>query len=138
MRLEVDRKVSSIEYWKKFGEKVRNRRNELKSLTKIIKSSNKNIMALGTLTKGNELFQYSGIDKNLIELIGEVNSNKFGKVVPESLIPIVSEAEILGINPDYLLILLWHFKNTFMEKTKEYRANGGKLNFPSPQVEIIS
>jgi hypothetical protein len=138
LQLEVDRKVSSIEYWKKFGETVRNRRNELNSLIEIIKSSNKTIMALGASTKGNVLLQFSGIGKNLIELIGEVNPDKFGKVTPGSLIPIVSETEILKMNPDYLLILPWHFKQTFMDTTKEYRANGGKLIFPLPQVEIIS
>ena len=39
-------------------------------------------------------------------------------------------------NPDYLLILAWHFVAEFKEREKEYLDNGGKFIIPCPKFEI--
>ena len=50
-----------------------------------------------------------------------------------TLIPIVSEREILERNPDYLLILPWHFRDFFLSNPA---MKGCTLVFPLPELTI--
>jgi hypothetical protein len=69
--------------------------------------------------------------------VAEVNEDKFGAFTPGTLIPIVSEAEAKDMKPDYFFVLPWHFRDTIIEREKAYLAQGGKLIFPLPEIEII-
>ena len=70
-----------------------------------------------------------------IDEIGEVNSNKFGTVTPGSMIPINSEESVLSNEPDYLIILPWHFRDFFVKSSKFIGRN---LVFPLSELEIIT
>ena len=41
------------------------------------------------------------------------------------------------MKPDYFLVLPWHFKNSILEREREYTASGGKFIFPLPDIEIV-
>ena len=41
------------------------------------------------------------------------------------------------MNPDYFLVLPWHFKNGIVRREKEFLQRGGKLIFPFPEIEIV-
>jgi hypothetical protein len=41
-------------------------------------------------------------------------------------------------NPDYLLILPWHFINEFINREQEFLKNGGSFIVPCPKFEIIN
>jgi NDP-4-keto-2,6-dideoxyhexose 3-C-methyltransferase len=96
--------------------------------------ANKKVYGLGASTKGNVLLQYFNIDKKLIQKIGEVNEDKFGKFTPGSLIPMISEKELLELNPDYIVILPWHFR-PFFDELKSLK--GKTLVYPLPKFEIV-
>ena len=68
--------------------------------------------------------------------IAEVNEDKFGRVTPGTKIPIVSEATAREMKPDYFLVLPWHFKNGILAREQEFLANGGRMIFPFPEIEI--
>ena len=72
-----------------------------------------------------------------VEAIAEVNPDKFGHVTPGSHIPIVSEADALKMKPDYYLVLPWHFKDNILQREQKYLADGGKMIFPFPEIEIV-
>ncbi len=78
------------------------------------------------------ILQYCGFTETEIGEIGEVNADKFGSYTPGSLIPIREESAVLASNPDYLLVLPWHFR-TFFEKLTSLA--GRQLLFPLPAVE---
>ena len=40
-------------------------------------------------------------------------------------------------NPDYLLVLPWHFIGNFVERESEFLSGGGKFIVPCPKFEII-
>lgn len=98
------------------------------------KQDGKKVCGLGASTKGNVLLQYYGITKDLICQIGEVNEDKFGSFTPGTLIPLVPESVVLDSNPDYIVILPWHFKEFFINLPA---LKGRKLVFPLPKFEII-
>ena len=52
-------------------------------------------------------------------------------------IPIISEEESRKMEPDYYLVLPWHFKKEFLERERECLARGIGMIFPLPTIEII-
>lgn len=120
-----------------FAKRVEQHRADLRSLISSLVADGKKIVGYGASTKGNVLLQYCNIGINEIPFVAEVNSDKFGSYTPGTLIPIISEAEAREMNPDYLFVLPWHFKNSILEREKEYIVNGGKFIFPMPEIEII-
>ncbi|OYX83430.1 MAG: methyltransferase, partial [Azorhizobium sp. 35-67-5] len=97
----------------------------------------KKVLGYGASTKGNVTLQFCGITEKELSAIAEVNTEKFGKVTPGTRIPIISEAEARAIQPDYFLVLPWHFKEGILQREKEYIAKGGKFIFPFPEIEIV-
>jgi hypothetical protein len=98
------------------------------------KSSGKLVAGLGASTKGNVLLQYYGITSDLVAEIAEVNEEKFGHLTPATHIPLMPEDDVLSRNPDYLLVLPWHFRKYFEISPKFV---GKKLIFPLPEFEIV-
>lgn len=119
----------------KFRKGVEVARQDLLEFLLNAKSTGKVVYGLGASTKGNVLLQYYGINEDLLPLIGEVNEDKFGSFTPGTLIPLLPEKEILELNPDYLLVLPWHFKDFFISLPM---MKGKKLVFPLPKLEIIN
>lgn len=117
-----------------FSARTRRAKADLVDFIAEVRRAGKLIYGLGASTKGNVLLQYCGITPEQIEMIGEVNPDKFGCFSPGSLIPIVSENDILSRKPDYLLILPWHFRN-FFENNEKFK--GIKLVFPLPNLEVV-
>ena len=109
----------------------------LVSLLKNLKDMKKKVFGYGASTKGNVILQYCGIKKDTIPLIGEVNSFKYNKYTPGSKIKIIPEKKLKSLNPDYLLVLPWHFRDFIIKKEKDYLKKGGKLIMPLPDIEII-
>jgi len=118
-----------------FKTRVESAKKELMNFLIAAQREGKRVCGLGASTKGNVLLQYYGIDTNLVDQIGEVNEDKFGSYTPKTLIPLVSEKELLESNPDYLLVLPWHFRDFFENADK---LKGQTLIFPLPQLEIVS
>lgn len=117
-----------------FKERIEEQRRALMNFLTDCKASGKRVAGLGASTKGNVLLQYYGIGEDLLPVIGEVNEDKFGSFSPGTLIPLAPENEVLKSNPDYLLVLPWHFKEFFMALPS---MKGRKLIFPLPNFEII-
>ena len=49
----------------------------------------------------------------------------------------MSEEQARAMNPDYFLVLPWHFKDGIVRREKDFMQRGGKLIFPFPEIEII-
>jgi len=128
--------ITSVPYTK-FEMDCHVMKDELNSFIKEQKAIGKSIYILGASTKGNTLLQYYGIDNNLITAAAERNSEKVGRRTPATNIPIISEEEARESNPDFFIVLPWHFKDEIIEREKDYLNNGGKLIFPLPKFEVI-
>jgi SAM-dependent methyltransferase len=131
-------KLNDIETWKSFFNRIEDLKNTTFDFIKQEKDKGKKIWAYGASTKGNTLLQYFNLDNNLIDGIADRNPQKWGLKTVGTNIPIFSEAEMRKNNPDYLLILPWHFINEFIEREKKYLINGGQFIVPCPKFEIIS
>ena len=126
--------LDTTEAFDAFNVRVEQAKNDLMNFLEKAKSEGKKVCGLGASTKGNVLLQYYGITQDLISEIGEVNSDKFGSYTPGTLIPLIPEATVLASNPDYLVVLPWHFRK-FFESLPSMK--GKKLVFPLPKFEIV-
>ncbi|MCT7968530.1 class I SAM-dependent methyltransferase [Laspinema sp. D1] len=123
--------------FRSFEERVFEHRKNLLSLIRALNEDGKKVLGYGASTKGNVLLQFCGLTAQDIPCIAEVNPDKFGSYTPGTHIPIVSEEEARAMKPDYMLVLPWHFKDSIIRRESEYLANGGKLIFPLPEIEIV-
>lgn len=129
--------LHTVKPYFEFAQRTYEHRDSLISLVRSLRADGKTIYGYGASTKGNVLLQWCGFTSDDITAIGEVNSDKFGCVTPGTNIPIVSEEEVKSNNPDYLIVLPWHFKNGIIQREKEYMNSGGKFIFPLPYIQII-
>lgn len=118
-----------------FAKRVANSKRELLEFIRAAHAEGKVVAALGASTKGNVLLQYCGLTDKEISFVGEVNAEKYGCFTPGTWIPIIPENDLLQNEPDYLIVLPWHFRKFFVAKRKWKHA---KLVFPLPNLEIVS
>jgi len=137
LKQEEDMGLDTPKPYREFEERVFRHRKNLKELIEALVADGKKIIGYGASTKGNVLLQFCGLTSEHIPFIAEVNQEKFGAYTPGTNIPIISEKEAKAMNPDYLFVLPWHFKNNILEREKEYAAQGGKFIFPLPEIEIV-
>lgn len=134
---EADSKRYGIEGWSRFASRLAERQEGLRRLLEQLKLGGKRVAGLGASTKGNVLLQTSKVGSDLLQSVGEVNEEKIGKFLPGSLIPIVSEKELVTSRPDYLLLLPWHFREGFTHNLGGFISSGGRLILPLPELEIV-
>ena len=123
--------------YRQFEEKVFQHRRDLVDLIHRLNADGKKIAGYGASTKGNVLLQFCGFTSKDITCIAEVNPDKYGAFTPGTNIPILSEADVKASNPDYLLVLPWHFRDGIVAREEAYLAGGGKMIFPLPEIEIL-
>ena len=124
--------------WRSFDKLAKSRISDLEKLLIKVKNEGKRVAGLGASTKGNVFLQALSEEAlSVIEEIGEVNSFKFGKVTPGTRIPIRAETEVLESSPDYILVLPWHFKDSFDARLSDYVSAGGKVIYPLPELVIV-
>jgi len=123
--------------YREFENRVYNHRKNLVDLICSLNADGKLIVGYGASTKGNILLQFCGLSEKEIPFIAEVNQDKFGKMTPGTNIPIISEEEARKMQPDYLFVLPWHFKNGIISKERAFISNGGKFIVPLPEIQII-
>jgi len=130
--------LETLRPFEAFWQQVLASRESLLAFFAQAKRENKTIVGYGASTKGNVLLQFCGITPDMMPCIAEVNEDKFGCFTPGTLIPIVPEQQARAMNPDYFLVLPWHFRDAIIAREAEFRARGGKLVFPLPTLDIVA
>jgi hypothetical protein len=137
LEYEKTLKLYDLETWKNYQTKVNELRCRILNFITAEKKKGKTIWGYGASTKGNTLLQYFGLTSEHIDGIAERSEFKYGLRTVGTDIPIFSEDEMRKAKPDYLLVLPWHFINEFIDREKDFLANGGKFLVPCPEFEII-
>ena len=131
-------KINSLYPYKKFYKNILKIKFDLKQLILSIKKQDKSIFILGASTKGNTILQFLNLNNKIINYAVERNKQKIGAITIGSNIKIISEQMSKRLNPDYYLVLPWHFKNEILNREKEFVRKGGNLIFPLPKIQIIN
>ena len=126
--------LSGLAPYHAFFNRVEQNRRLLREFVARVHGEGKRLCGLGASTKGNVVLQYCGFSSRDIDVIGDVNPDKFGALTPGTWIPIDDEAKVLALSPDYLLVLPWHFRDFFLRNPA---FAGRQLVFPLPQLEVV-
>jgi NDP-4-keto-2,6-dideoxyhexose 3-C-methyltransferase len=121
--------------------RMRNRilthRDDVRNFFSLMKAAGKKVYGYGASTKGNIVLNYCGIGADDLVAIGDRNSEKDGLVTPGSRIPIISHEKLRAIKPEYLFVLIWHFRTEVIRDEMEFIKRGGKLVFDLPRIHVV-
>ncbi len=134
---EKNLKLSDPKTFKNFINTINASKQKLVNFLKKAKKIGKTVHAYGASTKGNVLLQYYKINNKMIDCVAERNKNKYNLYTPGTNIKIISEVLSRFDNPDYYLVLPWHFKKEILIREKNIRKKGTKFIFPLPNLKII-
>jgi hypothetical protein len=134
---EFDLELDTDKPYKNFQDRINLHKEKLSSLLKGLKKEGKKIHVYGASTKGNSILQWCGIDHTTIDYASDRNPEKDGARTIGTNIPIISEEKSRAMNPDYYLVLPWHFREEFLAREKAMIDKGIGFIFPLPEIEIV-
>ena len=137
LKEEIKFKLDKVKTFINFFKLINTQKTKLTKLIKKINYNKKSIHGLGASTKGNVLLQYFNISNKQIKYISDRNPQKYNTYTPGTKIKIISEKLSRKIQPDYYLVLPWHFKTEILKRESLIRKSGTKFIFPLPKMKII-
>jgi hypothetical protein len=137
LKSEKKLKLSDQNTFKKFINSINKSKKKLVNLLDKINRDGKKVHGYGASTKGNVLLQYYKINNQMIDFVAERNKNKYNLYTPGTNIKIISEDKSRLKNPDYYLVLPWHFKKEILTREKITRKKGTKFIFPLPELKVL-
>ena len=136
-RKELNHNMLTLNYYYKFQEKVTQIKNNFLLFLIQQKQKKKSTFAYGAAAKGNTLFNYCGVKKDLITCVVDASPYKQEKYLPCSHIPVVSEKAIIDEKPDYILILPWNIKTEIVNQLHYIKKWNGKFVVTIPELNIF-
>jgi SAM-dependent methyltransferase len=135
--LERTAGVTTLDYYSRFAEQVRQTKRELLKTLIAIKEAGHSIAGYGAPGKGNTLLNYCGIREDFLDYTVDRNPYKQGKFLPGTHIPIFEPSKIGETRPDYILILPWNFAEEIVAQLEYVQEWGAQFIIPVPQVAIV-
>ena len=126
-----------IEIYRKFSNRVKKAKIDFMTFLLKTKSEGKSVVGNSCPGRSVTLLNYYGVDTELIPYIAEQpTSLKLGMFLPGKLIPIIDNDILLKEQPDYVILLAWHYAEPIMNQLKE-RGLKSKFVIPLPDLRII-
>lgn len=121
----------------RFADRIKGLRRRVMNFLIEETAKGKRIFGYGASTKGNTFLQYSDLSNTIIQKIADRSSAKWGLKTVATNIPIISEADMRAEKPDYLLVLIWQFRDAVIQREMDYLKAGGKMIFALPLPELV-
>jgi 2-polyprenyl-3-methyl-5-hydroxy-6-metoxy-1,4-benzoquinol methylase len=124
--------------YKQYAKKVIKVRKDLNEMLWKLKLNKKKIVGVGCPGRSITLLSYCNISNQLIDYIAEQNSSlKLNMFTPSTHIEIIDEKHMIKKQPDYALILSWHYGKNVMKNLRN-KGFKGKFIMPLPKPRIIN
>lgn len=137
LKKELDFGLNKLDTFKRFATRVKKARLEFMDFLYKTNKAGKSIVGNSCPARSSTLLNYYGVDKELLPYLAEQpTSLKLNMFLPGKHIPIVNNQILIEEQPDYVVILAWHYAKPIMEQLK---ARGLKSDFiiPLPDFKII-
>lgn len=123
--------------YKRFAERILKSRNELRSLMVRLHDEGRKVVGVGCPGRCVTLLAYCGVSTDLMPYIAEqATSLKLGMFTPSTHIPIIDEAAMLAEQPDYAVILSWHYAEPIIRALRQ-KGLRSKIIVPLPDLRIL-
>ena len=137
LKLEETSGLNKLETYTKFANRVAKAKKDFINFILKAKQEGKTIVANSCPGRCVTLLNYYGIGPDLIPYITEQpTSLKLDMFLPGKHIPIINNEILERDQPDYIILLAWHYAETIMEQLK---MRGLKSTFviPLPDLKIV-
>lgn len=134
---EVRRGLHDGPIYDRFVAQVRQSKIDLQKLLIEARAEGRSVVGVGSPGRAATLLSYCNIDPDLMPYIAEqATSLKLGLFMPGSHIPISDEARMFVEQPDYAVMLSWHYWEPIAAKL---RAKGlkSRIVLPLPAVRVL-
>lgn len=132
LRAEMDSGANSPSAWRAFRKRVDVARAEFMD-----NLSDADVVGCSAPGRASTLLNYFGVRPAQMRWTGEIEGSlKIGKYLPGSHIPVVSNSRIVEEQPEYVVLLAWHYAE---EIAKRLRSEGVRstLFAPLPQFRRV-
>lgn len=137
LRLEEKTGLNDIQTYVEFRNRVYESRSRLMELA--YEAQRKGIAFVGNSCPGrcSTLLNFCGMTTDLMPYIAEQpTSLKLGLFVPGRHIPVLNNQRLIDEQPEYVVLLAWHYAEPIMEQLRE-RGLKSKFVIPLPEVAVV-
>ncbi|KKQ64169.1 MAG: hypothetical protein US84_C0002G0201, partial [Candidatus Falkowbacteria bacterium GW2011_GWF1_38_22] len=120
LNLEEKSGLFKPETWAKWREGIQIEKEKMMEFLYTARRKGKKVVADSCPGRGTVIFNYYGIDHTLVPYISQLpGSEKIGKYLPGTHVPIVDNKIIMKDQPDYIIILAWHYADYIITNWKK-------------------
>jgi len=130
--------VDNFQTYQIFAERIEKSKKDLVDLLNKLKNEGKKVISIGATSKSTTVFNYCGIDSDLIDCITDTTPDKQGTLAPGSLIPVVDRNHVRLKEYDYAFLGAWNFKDLIANKESEFVESGGQFITHVPEIMVFS
>jgi hypothetical protein len=121
----------------RFRENAYKTRDQLMEFAYSAKKSGQRFVGNSCPGRCSTLLNFCGMNKDLLPYLAEQpTSLKLGMYLPGLHLPIVENSILLEEQPDYVLLLAWHYAKPITEQLRE-RGLKSKFVMPLPNFEVL-
>ena len=120
-----------------FANAIEKSRSDIRALMVQLKQQGNRVVGIGCPGRAMTLLAYCGITPDLLPYIAEQSTSlKLGLHTPNTHIPVVDETRMFEEQPEYALMLSWHYAEPIV-KTLRARGLRYKVIVPLPTLRIL-
>jgi hypothetical protein len=137
LKVEEESGLGKLETFEKFADRVKKARLEFMDFLITTKKSGKSIVGNSCPGRASTLLNYYGVDVELMPYLAEQpHSLKLNLFLPGKHLPVVNNQRLIDEQPNYVVILAWHYAKPIMQQLK---ARGLKSDFiiPLPDFTLV-
>lgn len=124
--------ANALPAWKHFAEASFSHREALLALLQAEAEAGRKVVGYGASARSSTMLNFCGIGPGLIAAIADQNPMKQGLFSPGTHIPIRAPEDVLGTNPDTVVILAWNFFAEICGILRQGFAFTGRVIMPLP------
>ena len=122
------------EAWNQFRRRVLDNRDKFMEFMYQARRQGRSLIGNSCPGRASTLLNYYGVTPDLMPYIGELpTSLKLGLYLPGKHIPVVKNTRIVEEQPDYLVLLSWHYMEPIVQRL---RSEGVKSRLVTPLPEF--
>jgi hypothetical protein len=138
LALEDSVGLHTTRVWEKFRARVYENRDRFMEFIYRAHRQGQRVVGNSCPGRGSTLLNFYGVSRDVMPYIGELaTSLKLGKYTPGKHIPVVNNRRIIEEQPDYLVLLAWHYTDPIVRRLRSEGVKS-KLVVPLPEFTILT
>jgi len=137
LEIEIMEELNTVSKMLEFSSRIKLLRRNMRKLICEIQDQGKTIGVASSPAKGMTFLHYVGLTHADFIAVSDASSQKNNKYLPGVFMRVISDNDLVKIEPDYVLILAWNFATEIVGKLREIMPSKTKYIIPIPQPMVI-